>query len=99
MQALYRFRMLNCWPDDNVTTIRTRDRPADQNYLFFLADLHDLEILHCHAFVTHVSGHPHIFPNPTWGGTIADGAVPAVRFRTMGRALTGEIVLLHHALE
>ena len=43
--------------------------------------------------------HPHVFPNPSGCGTISDGAVAAMRLRTVRRALAVEIVFLHHALE
>ncbi len=59
----------------------------------------DLQILHGHALVTHVTRHAHVLPNATRGGTIADGAVAPVRLRTVRRALALEVVLLHDALE
>src|SRR3954462_11750735 len=43
--------------------------------------------------------HAHVFPNSTRGGTVADGAVSAVRFRTVRRTLAGEVMFLHHALK
>ena len=49
--------------------------------------------------VAHVARHAHILPDAARGGTIADGAVASVRFRSMRCALSVEIVLLHHALK
>jgi len=91
--------MFNRGPDDNITSIRTRDRAADQNYFFFLAHLHDLEVLHGHTFVTQVPRHAHILPNSTRSRTIADGAVPTMGLRSVSRTLAVEVVLLHHTLE
>ena len=93
------FRILDRRPNDNVAAVRSRHRAADQNHFLRFAHLHDLQILHRHALVTHMTGHAHVFPNPAGSGTIADGAVAPMRLRTVRRALAGEVVLLHHALE
>ena len=55
--------------------------------------------MHGHALVAHMTRHAHVFPDATWSGAVADGAVAAVRLGTMRCALALEIVLLHHALE
>src|SRR5581483_10087955 len=93
------FGMLNRRPNDHVTAVRARNRAADQNNLFGFAHLHDLEILHCDAFITHVTGHSHVFPNSPRSRTVADCANAPVRFRTVRRALSMKVVLLHHALK
>src|ERR1043166_2351912 len=91
--------MLNGWPDDHVTAVRSRHSAADQNNFFRLADLHDLKILNSDTLITKMTWHSLVFPNATWCRTIADGTDAAVRFRTMRRALPGKVMLLHHALK
>src|SRR5205814_6366847 len=94
-----RSRFLDRRTNHDITAVRSRHCAADQNYFVRLAHLHHLEILHRHAFVAHVARHAHVLPNPSRRGTIATGAVPPLRLRTVGRALPGETVLLHPALE
>ena len=63
------------------------------------ADLHNAEVLHRDALVTHVTGHAVILIDAARGGAHADGAVAAMGLGTVRGALAVEIVLLHRALE
>src|SRR5262245_1610814 len=91
--------MLNGRPNDHVAAVRARYGATNQNNFFSLADLHHLEILHRHAIAAQVPWHSHVFPNAAWSRTIAHGADPPVRLRTMRGALSMEVMLLHHALK
>ncbi len=91
--------ILNRRPNDYVTAVASRHRTAHQNDFLRFAHLHDSQVLHGHTLVAQVAGHSHVLPNPARRGTIADRAVAAVRLRTVRRALSVEVVLLHHALE
>src|SRR5204862_7858877 len=91
-------RILDCRSDNDIAAVRTRNRAADQYDFFGFAHLHDLKILHGDAFVTHVTRHSHVFPNTAGSRTIADRANAPVRFRSMCRTLSVEVVPLHHAL-
>src|SRR5882762_9039861 len=92
-------RILDCRPDNDITSIRTRNGAADQNDFFSLAHLHDLKILHGHTLIAEMARHALVFPNPSWRGPIADCADAPVRFRTVRRALPMKVVLLHHTLK
>src|SRR4051812_500509 len=95
----FRRRSLDGRTNHDIAAVRSRHRAADQNYFLGLADLHHLQVLHGHAFVAHVARHAHVLPDASRRGTITDGAIPPMRLRTVGRALAGEVVLLHYALE
>src|SRR5438132_13317127 len=84
---------------DYITAIRSRHSATDQNDLFRFAHLHDLKILDCHTLVTEVTRHSLVLPDASWCRTIADRADAPVCFRTVRRALSMKIVLLHHALK
>src|SRR4029450_8254045 len=102
MLRMYRqdsLRMLNRRPNDHITSIRSRNRTADQDDFFGFAHLHDLQILHGDAFITQVTRHPHVFPNTARSRTIADGTNPPMRFRTVCCTLPVKVVLFHHALK
>src|SRR5208282_2658153 len=83
----------------NVAPIRAWNRAANKNNVFFRAHLGDPQVLDCHSIVTHVTGHPHIFPNTAWSRTISDGSVPAMRLRSVSGWLAGEPVLFHDTLK
>src|SRR2546423_860946 len=85
--------------NNDIAAVRAPHRPANQNYFLGFTHLHHLEVLHRHPFVAHVTRHAHVLPDATRRGTIADGAVSAMRLRSVGRALAVEIVFFHHALE
>src|SRR2546423_2737673 len=91
--------LLDSRTNNDIAAVRARHRPANQNYFLGFTHLHHLEVLHRHPFVAHVTRHAHVLPDATRRGTIADGAIPAMRLRSVGRALAVEIVFLHHALE
>src|SRR5215471_16649350 len=93
------FRVLDCWPNDNVTAIRSRNRAANQNHFFGFAYLHHLQVLHSDAFIAEVTWHSHVLPNTPRSRTIADCTNAPVRLRTVRRTLSVEVVLLHYALE
>ena len=88
------------WPDGRRRSCRSRrDRAADQDHAFVLADLENPQILHGHPLITHVARHAHVLPDAARRRTVADGAVPAMHHRTVGLRLAGHVVLLHDALE
>src|SRR3954471_11675574 len=91
--------MLDGRTNDDIAAIRARHRAADQNDFLRLAHLHDFEVLHGHALIAHVTGHAHVLPDASGSGTIANGAVAAMRLRAMRCALAMEVVLLHDALK
>ena len=99
VQSYLRGGIFDRRPNNDVTPVTAWDRTADQNHFLGLAHLHHLQILHGHALVTEVTGHSHVFPNAARRGTIPHGSVTPVRFRSVGRALPIEVVLLHHTLE
>src|ERR1700751_4335649 len=92
-------RMLNSWPNDHVTAVRSRHSAADQNDFFRFAHLHDLKVLDSHTLVTEMTWHSLVLPNASWRGTIADRTDTPVCFRTVRRALPMKVVLLHHTLK
>ena len=91
--------ILNRRPNDHIAPVTTGNCATDQNYFLGLAHLHHLQVLHSDALVAEMTGHPHVLPNAARSGTIADGAIAAMRLRTVRRTLPIEVVLLHHALE
>src|SRR5690349_19182183 len=93
------FRMFDRWPNDDVAAVGARYRTAHQDDFVGFTHLEDLKVLHRHPLVAEVTRHAHVFPNPAGGGTIADGAVAAVGLGPVSCSLSGEVVLLHHALE
>src|SRR4029453_8230518 len=102
MLRMYRqdfLRMLNRWPNDNITSVRSRNRAADQDNFFGFAHLHDLQILNRNAFIPQMTRHSHVFPNTARSRTIADRTNAPMRFRTVCRALSMKVVLFHHALK
>src|SRR5205814_4248118 len=86
-------------PHHHERTVCARDRAADQNQFFGLAHLHHPQVLHSYSLVTKMPRHSHILPNATRRGTIADGAISTVRFRTVRGTLPSHVVLLHNALK
>src|ERR1041385_7665991 len=86
-------------PNDHIAAVCPGHSATDQNDFFRFAHLHDLKILNSDALVTQVTWHSLVLPDAARRRTIADGADAPVRFRTVSRALPGEIVLLHHTLE
>src|SRR4029077_4928413 len=91
--------MFNGRSNDDVPTIWPRHCAAYQNDFFSLTHLHHLKILHCHALITKMTRHSLVFPNTTRRTTVADRADAAMRFRAVRRALSMEVVFLHHAFE
>src|SRR3982750_4479789 len=73
-----------------IAPVRSRHRAANQNHFLGLAHLHHLQVLHGHALIAHVTRHAHVLPDASRRGTVTDGAVPPMRLRTVGRALSGE---------
>src|ERR1700757_386535 len=91
--------MLNGRPNDHIAVVRSRNCAADKNNVFILAYLHHLKVLHRHALVAEVTWHSLVLPNPSRRRTIADRTDAAVGLRTVRRALSMKVVLLHHALK
>src|SRR5436309_709236 len=91
--------MFNGRPNDHIAAVRSRNCAADKNNVFILAHLHHLKVLHRHALVAEVTWHSLVLPNPSRRGTIADRTDAPVRLRTVRRALSMKVVLLHHSLK
>src|SRR6266480_5353223 len=91
--------MFNGRPNDHIAAVRSRNRAADKNNPFILAHLHHLEVLHRHALMPQMTWHSLVFPNPSRRRTIADRTDAPVRLRTVRRALSMKVVLLHHTLK
>src|SRR5437667_12835045 len=91
--------MFNGRPNDHVAAVRSRNCAADKNDVFILAHLHHLEVLHRHALMPQMTWHSLVLPNPSRRRTIADRTDAPVRLRTVRRALSMKVVLLHHALK
>src|ERR1043165_735711 len=89
--------ILDRWPNDDVAAVATGDCTANQNYFVGFADLHDLQILDGHALIPGVAGHSHVLPDSPGRRSIPDGAIAAMRFGSVGCALAGEVMFLHHA--
>src|SRR5439155_27240585 len=83
----------------HITGVHSLHSAAYYNDLLRFTHLHHLKILHSHAPIAHVTGHTLVFPNTSRRGTIADRADAPVHFRTVRRALPGEVVLLHETLK
>src|SRR5205823_537188 len=90
---------LNRRTNDHIASIRSGNCTADQNHFFGFTHLHDLKILNGHALVAEVARHPHVFPNPSRSGTVADGTDASMGLRTVGGALPVEVMFFHHALK
>src|SRR6266542_3465958 len=71
VSTVLRPRILDCWSDNNITAIRSRNRAADQNNFLRFAHLHDLKILHGHTLIAEMARHALVFPNPSGRGPIA----------------------------
>src|SRR5215470_6818310 len=91
--------MFNGRPHNHIAAVRAWYRAAYQNNFFPFPDLHHLKILHGHAPIAHVTRHTLVLPNTSRRRAIADRTDTPVHFRTVRRALSGEVVLSHHALE
>src|SRR5207244_11562296 len=91
--------MFNGRPNDHIAAVRSRNCAADKNNVFILAHLHDLEVLHRHALMPQMTWHSLVLPNPSRRRTIADRTDATVRLRTVRRALSMKVVLLHHTLK
>src|SRR5205807_533013 len=85
--------------NDNKTPVCAGHCAANQNYFFRLAHLHDLKILYGHTLIPKVTRHPHVLPNASRRRSIAYCTTTPMGFRTMRRALSVEVVFLHHTLK
>src|SRR5215469_6565787 len=91
--------MFNGRSHNHITAVRAWHRATYQNGFFCFAHLNDLKILHRYPLIAHVPGHSLVLPNAPRRRTIAACADATMHFRTVRRALSGKVVLLHHALE
>ena len=85
--------------DDDVGAFRARDRASDNDHAVISAHLENTEVLNSDAFVAHVTGHAHVFPDAAWSGAVTDGTVTTMHRGTVGHWLAGEVVFLYRALK
>src|SRR4029078_5682966 len=84
---------------DQVAAARSRHRPLHDQQVLFSVDAHDLDVLHGHAVLTHVTAGAHALQHPRREGRGADRAGSAMEHRAVGRGAATEVVTLDDTLE
>src|SRR6516165_963484 len=84
---------------DHEASIRPRNRTAYKDHIVIGPNLHDAQILHGHAFVTHVTRHSHVLPDSSRRRPVSDRSVSPMHFRTVSGWLARKPMLFYHTLK